>query len=370
MSESEAMTEVKVAVLAGTGGVGKTTLSAAYALKQALAGRRVLVLTIDPARRLAQAMGIEPSAGNAQSIDLGPETSGSLDAAMLDARMTFDHIVQRFSPNPDIARRIINNDFYRRAAGALGGSQEYMAMEALLEAVESGRWDLVVLDTPPSQNAIDFLDAPGRMLAVLERGTLGWLITPAFDAARAGTRLFGKGGNALFRVFERLTGGDVLSGLSEFVTNFADLLPGFKDRARRVKQLLTSTNCDFLLVTAPRTASIEPALRYAHELEERGHRLSFIIVNRCAPPVPDEGDIGAAAQLSKLLPILPEHILRRLHKALESLQAERAERYRRQSMAIDRLAEELAPHTLLQLAESPSPPHSLEELVDLARRIP
>jgi anion-transporting ArsA/GET3 family ATPase len=360
----------KIVVVAGTGGVGKTTLSAVLALAQARAGRRVLVLTIDPARRLAQALGITPSAGDAQRVELPPGFAGSLHAAMLDARLTFDHVVRRYAPNPDIARRILANPFYQRAAGALGGSQEYMAMEALLEAREGGEWDLVILDTPPSQNAVEFLDAPGRMLSVLERGNLGWLITPAFDAARAGTRLFGKGGAAMFRVFERLTGGNVLQGISEFVTAFADLLPGFKDRAGRVRAILTGQDSSFVLVTTARDDLHGPTQRFAEALQEHGHRLTLVMVNRCSPPVPNRGKLGAQSELRQRLGGLSAVEVARLHKVLRESQARRWRRYTMEQAAIDSLRDRISPLPLACIEEIPTPPHSIEELLELLRRLP
>ena len=357
----------RIVVMSGTGGVGKTTLSAAWALHQAQLGRHVLVLTIDPARRLAQALDLEPSAGIAQPITLPKTQGGSLHAAMLDARMTFDYIVEQFSPNPDIARRILANPYYQKAAGALGGSQEYMAMEALLEAVQDDQWDLVVLDTPPSHNAIEFLDAPRRLLAVLERGGLGWLITPAFDAAMAGTRLFGRGGAALFRIFERLTGATVLQGMAEFVTSFADLLPGFRERAAAVRELLQGSDAAFVLVTAPRQDMHGPARRFARALEERGHRLDVVAINRCAEAIRTDASSISLQEIATLTE-LPTGQAQQFHQEIVAYQQRREQRWQEEQLAIGRLDEALPGIPKWRLSEAPRPPHSVQDLADLAEQ--
>jgi anion-transporting ArsA/GET3 family ATPase len=170
----EILSERAVIVVCGTGGVGKTTISATLALGAALSGRRALVMTIDPARRLADALGIASKLNEATSIDLGGACApgGSLHAMMLDAKTTFDDTVRRFAGSPEAARRVLANDYYQRASATLSGAQEYMAMERLLDVHVSGDWDVVILDTPPTRNALDFLEAPARMMRIVEHGAM------------------------------------------------------------------------------------------------------------------------------------------------------------------------------------------------------
>lgn len=273
----------RVVVLCGTGGVGKTTISASIAVQMARAGRSVLVLTIDPARRLAGALGIEGKLNELVEVDL-EGGAGTLAAMMLDARRTFDEVVTRFAPSAATRDRILGNPFYQRAAGALSGAHEYMAMEKLLEVHRSGRYDLIVLDTPPTRHALDFLLAPDRLLAVLDGGALRWLAQGGgFSATRAGMRLFGKGREALFSVFERLTGTEVVTALSEFVSSFAELFEGFAERARAARTLLEGPDSAFLLVAAPNRLALNEALVFREELQRRRLPFAGFVINRMPP---------------------------------------------------------------------------------------
>jgi len=285
-----ALEERKVVVVCGTGGVGKTTISASLALTAARTGRRVLVMTIDPARRLASSLGINEKLGEATPIALDglPGTEGvlpegaALHAMMLDAKSTWDGVVHRFAPNERSRDRILTNRYYQRAAGSLAGSQEYMAMEKLLEVVLSERYDLIVLDTPPTRNALDFLEAPQRMMGILQDSIIKW-IAPSkggFSAARAGALLFGRGQQAMFSVFERFVGSDVLSGISEFISSFSGLLDGMRSRAGEVMNLLSSADTAFVLVASPNRVSLDEALYFHDRLGESDIEVRAIIVNR------------------------------------------------------------------------------------------
>ena len=283
----------KIVVVCGTGGVGKTTISAALALAAARTGRRVLVMTIDPARRLASSLGIDARLGEATAISLDalpaedadlPE-GASLHAMMLDAKSTWDGVVRRFAPNAQSRDRILANRFYQRAAGSLAGSQEYMAMEKLLEVVRSDHYDLVVLDTPPTRNALDFLDAPSRMLGILEDSIIKWIAPKSgrFSASRAGARLFGRGQHAMFSVFERFIGSEVLSGISEFISSFSGLLDGMRSRASDVMALLSGDETAFVLVASPSRISMDEAMYFHDRLGESGIQVRALVVNRTAP---------------------------------------------------------------------------------------
>ncbi|MCK6526049.1 AAA family ATPase [Myxococcota bacterium] len=274
-----------VLVCCGTGGVGKTTVSAALALLAARSGRRALVLTVDPARRLADSLGVRSELHEATRIPIPGEVApgGELWAMMLDPKRTFDGLVERFAPSAEARRRILANHYYQRASESLSGSQEYMAMEKLLEVATDGRFDLVVLDTPPTRNALDFLDAPRRLLAALEEGALKWLMMPRFSAARAGLRVFGQGGAKLFSFFEGLTGSEVVAGISEFVSSFSTLLEGFRGRAADVQSLLRSPSSAFVMVASPTRLSLSEAVYFHDRLREGGLPLGAFVINRVRP---------------------------------------------------------------------------------------
>ena len=274
-----------VLVCCGTGGVGKTTISAALALLAAKRGKRVLVLTIDPARRLADALGVadlpdEPTPIPVSELAGIPPISGELTALMLDVKSTWDRAIRRFAPDAETADRIMAHRFYRKVTEGISGSQEYSAMLRLLDVAEDDAYDLVVVDTPPSRHALEFLEAPRRVSDVLEEGVLRWLIAPSFSTARAGLRIFGKGGAALFQIFERFTGSDVLGGLSEFVTQFSTVFGELRSRAGRVEALLRETDTAFVLVTQPTGTAVREAEDFVRQLRSDGLPFGGFVVNR------------------------------------------------------------------------------------------
>ncbi len=293
--------ERKVLVCCGTGGVGKTTISAAIALMAARRGKRVLVMTIDPARRLADALGVADLPNEATAIPVSqladtPPIPGELHALMLDVKSTWDDAVNRFAPNAEAAERITHHRFYRKITEGISGSQEYSAMLRLLDVLEEDRYDLVVVDTPPARNALEFLDAPGRVADVLEEGVLRWLVTPSFSRARAGLRIFGKGGAALFAVFERFTGADVLASLSEFATAFSGVFGTLRTRAQRVQQILRQDDTAFLLVTQPTGMAVREAGAFLEQLMAEDLPFGGFVLNRMhwgsTDPVPAEPPRG------------------------------------------------------------------------------
>jgi anion-transporting ArsA/GET3 family ATPase len=215
-------------------------------------------------------------------LDAAP--GGSLAALMLDARATFDAVVERFARDPATRDRILGNPYYQRASASLSGSHEYMAMEKLLEVSGGADWDLVVLDTPPTRNALDFLDAPRRLVDVLDAGALRWLgQDDGWSPARAGLRLFGRGREALFSIFERFTGSEVVLGIAEFVGAFAGLLDGFRARAADVLEMLRNDDTGFLLVAAPNRVALSEALYFHDRLRGSGVRFRGFVVNRGRP---------------------------------------------------------------------------------------
>jgi len=277
--------ERRVLVCCGTGGVGKTTIAAAIALMAARRGKRVLVMTIDPARRLADALGVGDLPNEATPIPVSQfagtsPISGELLAMMLDVKSTWDGAVARFAPSPEVADAILDHRFYRKITEGISGSQEYGAMLRLLDVLEEERYDLVVVDTPPARNALDFLDAPRRVTDVLEEGVLRWLVTPSFSATRAGFRIFGKGGAALFSIFERFTGAEVLTNLSEFATSFSGIFGSLRSRAQTVQEILRQPSTGFLLVTQPTAMSVKEAATFLDKLIDLQLPFGGFVVNR------------------------------------------------------------------------------------------
>jgi anion-transporting ArsA/GET3 family ATPase len=285
-----------IIVCCGSGGVGKTTTSAALALRAAERGRKVVVLTIDPARRLAQAMGIEaldntprPVAGvrASTSSEEGPgdepdsNGGGSLEAMMLDMKRTFDEVVQS-QASPEKAAQILANPFYIAVSSSFAGTQEYMAMEKLGQldklARRTGRWDLIIVDTPPSRSALDFLDAPERLASFLDGRFIRLLLTPARGPARLMTAGFGMVTNAVTKII----GAEVLRDMKAFVAAFDTLFGGFRQRAQRTFELLQDSRTAFLVVAAPEPDALREAAYFVERLREEGMPLAGLVVNRAS----------------------------------------------------------------------------------------
>jgi anion-transporting ArsA/GET3 family ATPase len=262
----------EICICAGAGGVGKTSTSAAIALGAAARGRRVAVLTIDPAKRLANALGLE-KLGNEPRRVPGVDGDGELWAMMLDAKRTFDDLVDTYASDERTRDAVLSNRIYQELSGAVSGSQEYMAMEKLYELHEEGGFDLLVLDTPPTRNSLDFLDAPERLHRFIDSRSLRFFLSP-------GIRVLGRGSGVLFAVLQRVTGIDLLRDLSEFFTSFGDMSEGFRARAERVSELLSSDAATFVLVASPRHDAIDDAIFFHDQLLARGMPFGGAVVNR------------------------------------------------------------------------------------------
>ncbi len=282
--------ERSLIICAGSGGVGKTTIAASLALLGAKRGLKVLVLTIDPARRLADSLGVGPIGNQAVRIDperlrrLGVPEGGELWAIMLDAKRTFDDLVERYAPSREVADRILANRYYQQISKSMVGSQEYMAMEHLLSAYEKGYHDLVILDTPPSRHALDFLNAPSRIRGVLEEGVLNWLLKPSSFLLKRMQRTAGVSDRTSFlETIERVIGLGMIRDLSEFVVLFKDMLGDFKDRASGSQALLAADDTRFVLVTSPNTVAVQEAAFFRDQLEKRGLPFGGFMVNRVLP---------------------------------------------------------------------------------------
>jgi len=274
-----------VIICCGAGGVGKTTTAAALAVAQAQAGARVVVLTIDPARRLADALGVrvgsEPS-----PVALPAGVEGTLHALMLDPKETFDRVVARFAPTPEARDRIYRNHVYQHVSANLAGAQEYMAMERLYELSRDGRWDCVVLDTPPTRHALDFLAAPDRMANLMDEGVMRWLVLPA---SRGGWRMIERGSEVLAGVLERMVGNSTIADIAEFFTAFQALWDGFRERSMEVRSLLAAPTTRFFLVTTAAPAARAEARLFVEQLRAHQQPLAGFLLNRCLLPLAASG---------------------------------------------------------------------------------
>ncbi|WP_107773173.1 ArsA family ATPase [Nocardioides sediminis] len=303
-----------IVVCCGSGGVGKTTTSAALALRAAERGRRVVVLTIDPARRLAQSLGIEDLDNTPRPVaGVGP---GSLDAMMLDMKRTFDEVVLS-QASPDKARAILDNPFYIALSSSFSGTQEYMAMEKLgqihRQAQAEGTYDLIVVDTPPSRSALDFLDAPERLSSFLDGRFIRLLLAPAKGPARFMTAGLGLVTTALTKIL----GAQVLRDMQTFVAAFDTLFGGFRQRAQRTFSLLQAPGTAFLVIAAPEPDALREAAYFVERLTEDEMPLAGLVVNRASPAArtdlsADEA-IAAADRLARTSPGSTTSGLLRLH---------------------------------------------------------
>lgn len=278
-------------VVVGSGGVGKTTLAAALGVHSARSGRDTLVMTFDPSLRLKDALGVGEEAREHEiRVPLEPP-GGSLYASLLDARRTFDRLVERYAPDERARRRILENRFYQHLSGALGGVLEYMAVERLFEVAAEGRFAQVILDTPPTRQALDFLEAPARILGFLDSGALRVALKDWFDEdgrLRAGSR-WGALGRRAERFLDDVVGLDLLRDMAEFFQAFGPLYEGFRERAQGVEALLRSPKTRFVLVAGPGEERIPDTLFFARRLEQAGYHLGPIIVNRVHPRFEVEG---------------------------------------------------------------------------------
>jgi anion-transporting ArsA/GET3 family ATPase len=284
----ELASERRIVICCGSGGVGKTTTAAAIAVEGARLGRRAVVVTIDPAKRLADALGLSGGLTNHPTVIEGP-WDGTLSALMLDTKSTFDALVTRYAVDDTQAQRILANRFYRNISGALSGTQEYMAAEKLYELQDGGDFDLVVVDTPPTRNALDFLDAPARLVRFLDHRLYRALMTPT----RAYLRAVGLAAQAFLRTVSKVVGGEVLRDAIAFFQAFDGMEAGFRERAERVLHLLAAPETAYVLVTAPRRESVEEADFFARRLAESRLVVAALVVNRMHPSF-GGGDPAAA----------------------------------------------------------------------------
>ena len=317
-SLKEVVSSHRVVVCLGSGGVGKTTTSAALALRAALDGKRALCLTIDPARRLANSLGLKELRGQEQAIDpslfeaQGLRCRGSLSAMMLDMKRTFDELVERYSGSPEQRDRILNNRIYQYVSTSLAGTQEYMAMEKLHAVRQDARFDAIVLDTPPTTNALDFLDAPQKLVGAIDSPVMRWFVEQLGGSAG----LLGRSAAFVLRGLARFTGAEFLQLVGQFVTDLNALFGGFRQRAQQVYDDLRGPDVAFVIVTSPSPLAVGEALFFSKKLADYGIQPAAVIVNRIhsAAALPAVLD---ASELSRLLPgqSEPDALLTRMRQA-------------------------------------------------------
>ena len=343
----------RVIVCCGSGGVGKTTTAAVLAMQGARQRRRAVVVTIDPAKRLADALGLESLADTPTRIE--GDWPGELWALMLDTKSTFDALVFKYAPSRMQAEGILRNRFYRNISGALSGTQEYMAMEKLYELHEEGGFDLVVVDTPPTRNALDFIDAPRRLARFLDNRIFRWLMMPT----RAYLKAVNVATRTLLRTISRVVGAEVVQDAINFFQAFEGMEQGFRQRAERVMHLLSDPATAFLLVTTPRADALDEGRYFASKLQEAGIPVEALVVNRMHPRF---GEVGAetvrrqaAAQASTELAGLYENLadFTQLAEVEEAHVAELSERVR--------------PAPVVRVPFLPSDVHDLEGLSALGK---
>ncbi len=354
-----------ICICAGSGGVGKTTTSAAIAAGMAARGLKVCVLTIDPAKRLADSLGLKELGNEARRVDpklleaQGVEITGELWAMMLDAKATFDELVARHAEDEESRDRVLENRIYQQISNALAGSQEYMAMEKLFELHSEGRFDLLVLDTPPTRNALDFLDAPKRLTQFIEGRSLRVFMRPTGLAARVA----GRGASVALGVLKRIVGFDLIADLAEFFNAFSGMVDGFQARAKRVNSLLADSRTCFLVVCGPQGEPIDEAVYFHRKLVEAKLPFGGVIVNKVHYPanVLRESAIESPDELAERLG--DEGLARRVIDNFADYQA-LAER---DADNIERLTRELRSKVVIRVPYLDEDVHDLAGLAEINR---
>ncbi|MDT9684815.1 ArsA family ATPase [Streptomyces sp. TRM76323] len=291
----------RIVVCCGAGGVGKTTTAAALGLRAAERGRKVVVLTIDPARRLAQSMGIEELDNTPRRVPgIATDAGGELHAMMLDMKRTFDEIVEAHA-DPERARAILANPFYQSLSAGFAGTQEYMAMEKLGQLRARDEWDLIVVDTPPSRSALDFLDAPKRLGSFLDGRLIRALMAPAKVGGRAGMKFLNVGMSMMTGTLGKLLGGQLLRDVQTFVAAMDTMFGGFRTRADATYRLLQAPGTAFLVVAAPERDALREAAYFVERLAAEDMPLEGLVLNRVhgsgAAGLSAEGALAAAENL-------------------------------------------------------------------------
>lgn len=348
-------------VCVGSGGVGKTTTAATIGLWAATRGRKVLVLTIDPARRLANSLGLSEFGNAEKRIDLGEvevAAGGELWAMMLDTRTTFDQLIRSTAPDEATAQRILANPIYQTMSDTFAGSQEYMAAEKLHDVVIEGNYDLVVLDTPPVKNALDFFEAPGRLSRFMDRRVIDWFLQPPstglFSTVVHGTSAL------VWKLLGYVFGSEFLGDLAEFLQLFKDMVDGFRERHERVLELFRSDRTRFLTVCAPTEPSVEVAGFFAEELRKHDYPRGGLVVNQVH--VSAAGPLEAGVLLSEVAQKLAGDLEPRTAASLVARLGAAHGRLRQQASTEAQLIERVRPTAGGVLVEVPRLEHEVHDL--------
>ncbi|WP_020632154.1 ArsA family ATPase [Amycolatopsis alba] len=357
--------ESRVIVCCGSGGVGKTTTAAALALRAAERGRQTVVLTIDPARRLAQALGLRELGNHPKQVQVeGFEPKGELWAMMLDMRRTFDDMV-RVHAGPERAEQLLQNPFYQTISTSFSGTQEYMAMEKLGQLAATDEWDLIIVDTPPSRSALDFLDAPTRLSSALD-GRMIRLLTGPAKAGGWGLRKVVNAGFSMFaKAVSTIIGGQLLTDASAFMQAFDSMFGGFRERARKTSELLRSGGTSFLVVAAPEPDALREASYFVERLSEESMPLAGLVANRTHPvlaPLSSAEAVAAAEQLAKGETSAP------LAEAVLRLHADRVALAERETRLLARFTRAHPEVPLVRVPALAGDVHDLEGLRDIGTR--
>ena len=356
---TEVVAERHIIVCTGSGGVGKTTTAATLAVAAARQGRRTIVVTIDPARRLAQSMGLDALDNTPRAVDAVP----NLDAMMLDMKRTFDEVIDRHADDPARAARITSNRFYQQISGQLAGTQEYMAMEKLFDLHSTGRYDCIVVDTPPTRNALDFLDAPKRLTDFLDGKFLKMFLSPGLTATKTIGRMAAFGTGLFMKAAGRITGAGVLDDLAEFFQSFEGMYEGFKNRAQLVYKLLASGDAAFVVVSSGEPTALREARYFVQRLAKEGMPLAGLVLNRVTPALPEDlAALAARVGEDDRERLLAGDDEQRAVAGMLGLLDRSAQVHARQQRNIESGLHGLDPRTLVEVPEMPSDVHDLEGL--------
>jgi anion-transporting ArsA/GET3 family ATPase len=353
----------RIIVCCGSGGVGKTTAAAAIGLRAAEHGRRACVLTVDPARRLAQSMGLTSLDNTPRPVDIDGVGGGSLHAMMLDMKRTFDEIVEAHA-DPDRAAQILANPFYQSLSSSFAGTQEYMAMEKLGQLRRSGEWDLIVVDTPPSRSALDFLDAPQRLGRFLDGRLIRLLSAPARSGLSA-MRVLNAGFSMMTGALTKILGAQVLKDAQTFVTALDTMFGGFRERAESTYRLLQAPGTAFLVVAAPEPDALREASYFTERLDEEQMPLAGLILNRVhtstAPRLSAARSLAAAETLE--IPAGPNApVASSLTAAALRIHAERMQLGKRERRLAEHFSSTHPDVPVVMVAAQPEDVHDLDGL--------
>ncbi|WP_182898071.1 ArsA family ATPase [Microbispora sp. H10830] len=353
--------DTRIIVCCGSGGVGKTTTAAALGLRAAERGRSVVVLTVDPARRLAQAMGLtelDNTPRRVHGVDGAGEAGGELHAMMLDMKRTFDEIIEAHA-DPERARQILTNPFYQSLSSSFSGTQEYMAMEKLGQLRRSNEWDLIVVDTPPSRSALDFLDAPERLGRFLDGRLIRILTAPAKAGGRSAFKLLNAGFGMVAGILTKVIGAQVLRDIQLFVTALDAVFGGFRQRAEQTYRLLQAPGTAFVVVAAPERDAMREASYFVERLADERMPLAGLVVNRVHRPLAPSLSAARSSAAAEDLDARGEHELTAAVLRLHAGRMQLASREQRQQEHFT------SAHPTVPIAQVPAMPEDVHDLAGL-----